>query len=355
MLFNNLETRTSIMKFNSVIILFLLLASGRTFAQSNLTIYLSRYQYAANSGKLGMVKSLDSVNLKSFRLGGPDAALLSLGKKNNLSVKHAARKANRPLYFEITAVTSSGQQKQQFTVLKDAFNKNKVIAHRGAWKNTGATENSIASLNHAVEIGCEGSEFDVHMSSDSVLFIHHDPIIQGMKIEETPSETLSALKLENGETFPTLNEYLAEGMKQQKTRLVLEIKASVISKARGIALTHKVLELVNDMYAEAWVDYISFDYDICKELIKCAPYARVSYLNGDKSPAELAADHFYGLDYHLKVLQSHPSWIKEAKNNKLNVNVWTVNEEPDMDFFLKEGADVITTNEPELLLKKLGK
>jgi glycerophosphoryl diester phosphodiesterase len=343
------------MKGKSIVTLFLLLVAGSSFGQSNTGIYLSSYQYAANSGKLGEVKALDGLELQKLTLAGPDAASLSIDKKNRLSIKPAARKGNRPLQIEITAVTSSGSQIQQFTILKNDFLKNKVVAHRGAWKNTGATENSIASLKHAVAIGCEGSEFDVHMSSDSVLFIHHDPVFQGMKIEETPSATLKTLKLENGETLPTLDEYLAEGMKQQKTRLVLEIKASVISKERGIALADKVLDLVHAMHAEGWVDYISFDYDICKEVIKRAPYAKVSYLNGDKSPAELAADHFYGLDYHIKVLKSHPTWIKEAKSNKLNVNVWTVNEEADMDFFLKEGADVITTNEPELLIKKLQK
>jgi glycerophosphoryl diester phosphodiesterase len=343
------------MRKNLIIMLFLLLLGGRSTAQSTSGIYLSSYQFAANTSKLAVVSTLDSLNLQKLSLGGPDASLFFIGKKNTLSIKPAARNVNRPLEIEITAVTSRGNQKQQFTILKDTFIENKVIAHRGAWKNTGATENSIASLNHAVQIGCAGAEFDVHMSSDSILFIHHDPIVQGLKIEETPSATLKTLKLANGETLPTLKEYLAEGMKQQKTKLVLEIKASVISKERGIALTHKVLELVKAMHAEAWVDYISFDYEICKELIKLAPYAKVSYLNGDKSPAELASDHFYGLDYNLKVLQSNPTWIKEAKTNKLHVNVWTVNEEADMDFFLVAGADVITTNEPEFLLKKLSK
>jgi glycerophosphoryl diester phosphodiesterase len=342
------------MKNKIISLLFLLIISGTTFAQSNDDLYLSGYHYTANSGKVGTVKTLDSLELKSIRLSGPDAASFSI-KNNVISIKPAARKGDKPLHLEVTALTKSGSRKQQFTILKDSFLKNKVIAHRGAWKNTGATENSIASLNHAVQIGCAGSEFDVHMSSDSVLFIHHDPIIQGLKIEETPAATLSAVKLGNGESLPTLKEYLTEGMKQQKTRLVLEIKASVISKESGIALSHKVLDMIKAMRAEAWVDYISFDYDICKEIIKNAPYAHVSYLNGDKSPADLAANGFYGFDYHLKVLQNNPTWIKEAKAKNLDVNVWTVNAETDMDYFLKEGADVITTNEPELLFRKLGK
>lgn len=235
------------------------------------------------------------------------------------------------------------------------FGQTKVVAHRGAWKNTGSPENSIASLKEAIKLGCAGSEFDVHMSADSVLFIHHDPIVQGLSIEKTSSETLMALKLENGEPLPKLSDYLAAGIKQKKTRLVLEIKPSAISKERGIALSHKVMEMVKNMKAASKVDYISFDYEICKEIVKLAPKSTIQYLNGDKSPAELEADHISGLDYNLKVFKQHPEWIKEAKSKKLITNVWTVNDESSMDWLISESVDYMTTNEPELLLSKLKK
>ena len=49
------------------------------------------------------------------------------------------------------------------------WNKNQVIAHRGAWKKNNFPQNSIASLNEAVKLGCYGSEFDVWMTADNVL------------------------------------------------------------------------------------------------------------------------------------------------------------------------------------------
>jgi glycerophosphoryl diester phosphodiesterase len=235
------------------------------------------------------------------------------------------------------------------------FAQTKVVAHRGAWKNTGAPENSIASLKEAIKMGCDGSEFDVHMSADSVLFINHDAHIQGLAIETTSSNVLSALKLANGEAFPTLENYLKEGIKQKKTRLVLEIKPSAVSKERGIALTHKVVEMVKSLKAAAKVDYISFDYEICKEITRIAPKATVQYLTGDKTPDELLADGIHGLDYNLKVLEKNPTWVKDANSKKLITNAWTVNDEKSMDWLVTEGIDLITTNEPELLLKKVRK
>lgn len=235
------------------------------------------------------------------------------------------------------------------------FAQTKVVAHRGAWKNTGTPENSIAALQAAIRMGCDGAEFDVHMSADSVPFINHDAHIQGLPIETTSSSALAAIKLSNGETMPTLEAYLKEGIKQKKTRLVLEIKPSAVSKERGIALTHKVVNMVNALKAASKVDYISFDYNICKEITKIAPKATVQYLAGDKSPEELLADGIHGLDYHYSVLKKNPDWIKDAKSKKLITNAWTVNDENTMDWLITEGIGLITTNEPELLLKKLRK
>ena len=41
------------------------------------------------------------------------------------------------------------------------FHDNPVISHRGAWKETGHPQNSLASFKAAAELGCHGSECDV--------------------------------------------------------------------------------------------------------------------------------------------------------------------------------------------------
>ncbi|ALJ01489.1 glycerophosphodiester phosphodiesterase [Rufibacter tibetensis] len=240
-------------------------------------------------------------------------------------------------------------------MVKDEFINNQVIAHRGAWKNTGATENSVSALQHAIRLGCAGSEFDVHMSSDSVLFIHHDQDVDGIHIEKTPAAELAKLKLPNGEFLPTLDAYLLAGLNQNKTKLILEIKPSAISKERGQALARKVVETVQKHKAQGWVDYISFDYAICQKVKELEPPAKVAYLNGEKAPAELAKDQLYGFDYNQSVLKKNPHWIEEAHKLGLTVNSWTVNSPEMMDWLLERKADFITTNEPELLLEKIKK
>jgi len=228
-----------------------------------------------------------------------------------------------------------------------------VIAHRGAWKNTGVPENSIAALQHAKDLGCWGSEFDVHMSSDSVPFILHDHFIQGTHIEKTSSAELSQIKLSNGESLPTLESYLEAGKNQKTTRLILEIKSSDINKERSLALTKKCVELVQKLNAASITEYIAFDFDVCKKVKELDPLAIVTYLNGDKSPDELAAAGLEGMDYHFSVYKHHEDWLAISKRKKLITNVWTVNDAETMRWFIERKVDFITTNEPERLIELL--
>jgi glycerophosphoryl diester phosphodiesterase len=230
-------------------------------------------------------------------------------------------------------------------------NTTKVIAHRGAWKNTGATENSIAALEEAIKLGCYGSEFDVHMSADSVLFINHDHVIQGIDIEKTTSQDLANVKLKNGESLPTLEAYLKAGSKQTKTRLILEVKSSMMGKERSFTLAKKCVEMVKKFNLEAITDYIAFDFDVCTKLKEYAPNAHIEYLNGDKTPEQIQAAGLGGIDYYFSVYRKNPAYFQEMRDKNLKTNVWTVNDEPTMKWLLENKVDYITTNEPEKLLE----
>lgn len=234
-----------------------------------------------------------------------------------------------------------------------SFSQTKVIAHRGAWKNTGVPENSIAALNHAIDLGCYGSEFDVHLSADSIPFILHDHSIQGTHIEKTSSKELSKIKLSNGESLPTLEAYLNAGKNQTKTRLVLEIKSSSISKERSLELTRACVAMVKKVGVTSITDYIAFDFDVCLKVKELNLGANVTYLNGDKSPEELAAAGLDGFDYHFRVLKNNEHWLEEAHKRKLTTNAWTVNDEGTMKWLIERNVNFITTNEPEKLLELL--
>jgi beta-glucanase (GH16 family)/glycerophosphoryl diester phosphodiesterase len=232
-----------------------------------------------------------------------------------------------------------------------SFHANRIVAHRGAWKNTGTPQNSIASLKAAIQLGCVGSEFDVRMTKDEVLVINHDAHYEGMDIEQTDFSELRKKPLKNGELLPTLEEYLKEGKKQKKTMLVTEIKPSPAGKERAMKLTEKVVETVQKIKAQKWVVYISFDYDILKKVRELDKDAQLQYLNGNISAAQLKADNIGGADYHFSVFQRDEKWLPEAQKLGIVTNTWTVNDTLAMDYFLGQGIDYLTTDEPEKGLK----
>jgi glycerophosphoryl diester phosphodiesterase len=236
-------------------------------------------------------------------------------------------------------------------IYKKIFLDNPVVAHRGAWKTNGIPQNSIESLREAMRLGCAGSEFDVHMTADSVFVLCHDNNYSGKVIEQHTYAELAATKLSNGETIPTLEQALMEGMKQTDTRLFLEIKSSSTVK-RTVLCAEKIAKTVNEMGAQPWIFYISFDYEAIKRVKQLYPSSVVAYLSGNVSPEQLKKDKITGLDYNHSAFKKDTSMIKNAQELGLSLNVWTVNSSEDMDLFLNQNVDYITTDEPELLLGK---
>ncbi|OMQ13325.1 glycerophosphodiester phosphodiesterase family protein [[Flexibacter] sp. ATCC 35103] len=232
--------------------------------------------------------------------------------------------------------------------------KNGIVAHRGAWKQNNFPENSIASLRHAIDLKLAGSEFDVWRTADDSLIINHDAHYNKLLIEETNYADLIKFKLSNGEKLPTLYEYITEGKKNnKKTLLVCEIKPSEINKERGKLTALKTVEMIKKLKAEKSTCYISFDYEILKQIRQIDTKTSLQYLEGNKSPKEVKSDQISGIDFHYSVFQKHPEWIKEAKDNKIILNVWTVNDPEVMDWIIENKFDYITTNEPELLNQRI--
>lgn len=230
-----------------------------------------------------------------------------------------------------------------------------IIAHRGFWKTEGSAQNSRKALELAIENKFYGSEFDVHLTMDNVAIIFHDHTIGDVSIQNSTYDQLKDLKTPNGETLPTLEEYLNIASGQTKTKLILEIKGHN-GTIRNQEAARIIYDMIKKYKLENITEYISFDMDACKELIALNPQNKVSFLHWSPetapTPEELKKAGFYGLDYSHVIMKEKMEWIQEAHDLRLAVNVWTVNKEEDMRLFVEAGANFITTDEP-LLLEKI--
>lgn len=231
---------------------------------------------------------------------------------------------------------------------------NIVIAHRGAWKKQQHPQNSIAALRAAIELNCIGSEFDVRMTTDGVLIVVHDEIHEGLLVEQSNYQDLLQHPFPNGESLPTLKEYLLSGIENNTTtQLICEIKPSTISPAKGIVSAEKAINLVLELGLLDRVVFISFDYAILLQILSIYPQAKTQYLEHDKLPDELIRDGISGADYDIDYYLLNPSFITEAKAQGLVLNAWTVNDEDKMRKLIAYEFDYISTDEPELLFRIL--
>ena len=229
----------------------------------------------------------------------------------------------------------------------------RIIAHRGHYINVeGSAENSITSLRKAQELNIYGSEFDVWMTSDGVLVINHDDVIQGVMIQDEPFDKIKDLRLENGEVLPTLEAYLLQGKKDINTKLILELKPHS-TKDREDRAVAAIVKMVDELGVKEQTEYISFSLNICKELRRLSPQAHVAYLGGDIAPSRLKEQNIPGISYNIGALRRNMQWIEEAKSLGMTVNVWTLYTEEDMKEMIAAGVDFITSGNSLLSIKLL--
>ena len=226
----------------------------------------------------------------------------------------------------------------------------KVIAHRGYWTAPESAQNSLASFTKADAVGVYGSEIDVWLTADNKLIVNHDRKYKGTDIdmEKSTAKEITAIVLPNGENIPTFDAYLKLVASKPDTRLILEMKSLSDYNREDLAAEKIVRELKKYKVLER-TDIIAFSINACLAFKKLLPDTRIYYLNGDLPPKSIKKLGLAGIDYSMGVLRKHPQWVKAAHELGLEVNVWTVDSEEDMKYFIGLGVDYITTDYPERL------
>jgi glycerophosphoryl diester phosphodiesterase len=224
----------------------------------------------------------------------------------------------------------------------------KIIAHRGAWKEFNLPENSIASLAKAIELKCDGAEFDVRMTKDGVLVVNHDPVYFGDTIQTNTYAYLNRNKLANGEDLPTLEQYFLAGTKDKhKTALICEIKAAILDKEQDEKATLETIALAKKLRIEKRIVYISFSKDILLWIKEKQPKATVLYLESDLTIDEVLQHHLNGINFNFGVFKKNNQLSEAAKKAGLMIGSWTVNELSDLTILQNQGVEWITTNHPQ--------
>lgn len=224
----------------------------------------------------------------------------------------------------------------------------KIIAHRGAWKEFNLPENSIAALKKAIELKCDGAEFDVRMTLDGKLVVNHDPTYFGDTIQTNTYAYLNRNKLSNGEDLPLLEDYFKNGiLNNTKTKLICEIKASINDTAQDHTATIQCLELAKQLAIEDKIVYISFSASILDWIKSKLPAAKVLYLEADFNTNQILEHQFDGINYHFSNFKKDQTLASSALSIGLKVGSWTVNDLDTLKLLQTQGVEWITTNHPQ--------
>ena len=225
-----------------------------------------------------------------------------------------------------------------------------VYAHRG-----GAAlrpENTLEAFDHGLECGADGLEFDVHLSSDNVVVVHHDDTLErttrgnGRLANKTAGE-LAALSV------PTLTEVLD---RYPSIPLIVEIKVD------GVALVRRVIDelrrhgaieraAVGSFYSRPLVEARTYEPRLrtgaSKEETRWALYRSwVGWSLADVPYREFQVPERSGL---TKIVS--PRFVEFAHKVSLPVKVWTVNDADDMHRLLDWGVDALITDRPDLAVR----
>lgn len=240
----------------------------------------------------------------------------------------------------------------------------RIYAHRGA--SASFPENTLAAFRRAVELGVEGIELDVQLSSDLVPVVIHDATADRTtngtgNIGEFTARQLSLLDAGEGEFVPTLAQVLE--LAAGNLRVNIELKDA--SSAGPVAQAVEIIPGL-DWFAS------SADWNALVELRVRIPDAKIYPLcvadfekikanlpegmqEEEFSARTLAAGLEFALAHQAEGLSIWEAGLEQEDfdlihKSDLQAWVWTVNDPERARELMALGADGICTDDPELVL-----
>ena len=239
--------------------------------------------------------------------------------------------------------------------------QNTFIAHRGA--SYLAPENTIASAKLAWELGADAVECDIHLSKDNRIMVIHDNDTKrtcsskkNLTIADTPSTLLRDLDAGimkdvkfKGEKIPFLTEII-ETIPEGKM-LVVEIKC-------GNEVIPPLVRGMEKCTKKERIAFIAFDWKTIVEVKKTFPQNKCYWLSSSKNGlhkkiVEAAENGLDGVNLHYSIIDKEV--VKIAKDNKLEVLSWTVDDPAVAKRLTELGVTKFTTNRPDWLKEEIGK
>lgn len=221
-----------------------------------------------------------------------------------------------------------------------------VIGHRGAMGHE--TENTLASVQKALDLGVDMIEIDVFKIESGEIVVFHDERVErlsngGGKLEEYNIVDLNQLILDGNHRIPMLQDVLK--LIDNQVALNIELKGANTSDRVNFITNYYIKE-------RGWLRenilISSFNWDELRAYRELNPEAQIAVLTEDDPLAAMEVAK------ELNAIAIHPNYQMLTAENTAKmqdagykVYTWTVNEAEDIQKMKSFGVDGIITNYPE--------
>jgi glycerophosphoryl diester phosphodiesterase len=227
-----------------------------------------------------------------------------------------------------------------------------VFGHRGASKL--APDNSLLAFRKAIDLKADYIEFDLRISIDNRIVIHHDDKIEGNPklIKNMSIDELKLINIGNGEKIPTLDELIE--LTRGKIKLQAEILVpGIVSKLLEVLRKENLIgssiissfEIAELLKVKDKEEGLKLGYLIPRALTRVRIVKR--YLQ------RAINNNFFAIHPYYPVVDIE--FVEFAHSYGLKVHVFTVNEEDMMIKLIDLGVDGIFTDDIALLNSVLGR
>jgi len=220
------------------------------------------------------------------------------------------------------------------------------IGHRGA--SGYEPENTLISFEKAIDLGADGIEIDVHLSSDGQLIVIHDETIDRTtngkgEVNKMSLQELKKIRINNSQEIPTLIEVFE--LVNRRCFINIELK--------GIGTAKPVVELIeNYILTKNWNydDFLvsSFDWKMLEETTLLNPKIRIGVLTEESVEDALA------FAKKIKAFSIHPNYqllskenVALMRENGFEVFPWTVNSNEAIQKIKSFNINGIISNFPD--------
>ena len=263
-----------------------------------------------------------------------------------------------------------------------AADKPKVIAHRG-----GAAlrpENTIAAFQHALKLGVDVLEFDMNVTADGRIVIHHDSSVNpalcrlqaGSPTQPGPIGLLTIAKIRQfdcgsferpnsphyqavpGERIPTLDQFLT-AVKASPALLLGETKMPPLGSAHAVSpdrFVDLIYATLKRHHVEDRFILQSSDYRTVDAMAKKYPEIRICLLNARQfKPAYSALARRHRATYlMLRAEDVDADQVRKLQSAGIQVFSGTANTAAEWKKYVDLRMDGILTDDPRGLIKFLG-